>query len=173
MKKGLVSVLKAAAVFVLIMSGTSCASSRHSHGCYLAGRICSPDGKGIEGCRVENGRDKVLTDKRGYFVFGDYKERKIKLTGGKKGWASLDENIEDWDGRSLICIQLVPLEKELKGVEKMLKEKFFDEAELVLQREKNINGSEELYQFYSVLYEWCHSGNPEDKEKLMAMAGAE
>ncbi len=158
-------------VFFVVSLCFSCASVNAQFQKILTGRVCSPDGRGIEDCVVKIDGKKTITDSRGYFFFTVNKLKNLKITGGKKGWSSIQESLENWDGKSVVFIQLIPFESKILLCEKFLKAGMFDEVDNLLMCEKENNGNEKLYKFFLGLYNFCLYHKDEDKENLISMAG--
>ncbi len=155
------------AAFLLFFWGlmlSACASvQKFEEKAAFVGRISDEKGLAVSEYRIFcNGR-AALTGKNGIFVFPDISAGTVHLTGGKKGWSSIDEKITFLDRKKLVCLQVRPLEDVFQNIELLLEQKQTDSALVLLEKNEDSNKGIPLFEFYRSLIFW--RGERSEKNK--------
>jgi len=151
-------------VFVFLLAG--CTSVTGFSGLAdFTGCICSTDGKAVKGYVVCLDGKQTVTGEGGVFVFSDVGAGMKKLTGGKRGWCSFEQDIEFCDRKSVCYVQVQKMDKLYDQVEDFLRSGKTDEAQKLLESEKKFNDGEKVYEFYRNLVAY-KKGNKAAGDKL-------
>ena len=155
----------------------SCASVKEfEQTATFAGRICDRKGMAVSEYRVECDGQAVLTGSNGIFVFADMKAGSYRLTGGKRGWTSIDEKVTFVDRKKLLCIQVNEIESVYDRVEMLLGKNEATQALSLLELHEKENKASPLFEFYRTLAQYCQDSSAKKLDvlhKLMKKSGVD
>ena len=149
---------------------SSCASSGFDGSGTLVGRVCSTDGKPVPGYNLSFGLCRnVKSDLNGMFTVDGLESGKLRMRGFAPGWKSVDEEIDFFDRRNVLVVQVESEREVFVEVEELLRAGDVEGSERLLGQLGGGGRPGGLLKFYSDLTEYRRrlmDGDGKSAEKM-------
>lgn len=158
-------------LFLILLSAlfVSCASTKFEGTAVLTGRVCDMEGKPVPNYHINAGIGlNAITDAGGVFVIRDVSAGNYFITGSGNGWCSIEQRVDFYDRKSIVCIQVDSLESILPQIESLLKEKNFSAAKKLLYKSKSRNESNAIFNCYKQLIAYCSLPSQKHEKAFLA-----
>ncbi len=159
-----------AVIFVLIgglFSFSGCATQGFEGKAVCTGRVCGPDGTAVPGYHISFGLGlDAVTGINGVFMIPEMEAGEYVLKGGGKGWSSISEKVVFSDKKSIVTVQVAPLNEVYQDVEKLIRSYSYDSAENLLAMQKKYNEEDDVFDFYCSLVEFCKNQSEHEKRNM-------
>ena len=157
-------------VLAAAFSVFSCASSGFEGSGTLVGRVCSKDGKPVPGYNLSFGLGRnVKSDLNGMFTVKDLESGKMHMTGSAPGWKEVDEEVDFFDRREVLVVQVESEREVFSEVENLLRAGDVEGSEKLLGQIEDGGKPSALFKFYSDLTEYkkkAMAGKSKSAEKI-------
>nr|MBP3283070.1 hypothetical protein [Treponema sp.] len=146
-----------ASLFLLtaVLALFSCASDGFDGSGSLVGRVCDAEGNPVPGYRLSFGIGKsVVSGVNGMFCVHGVESGRLSMKGFGAGWKSVDEEVDFFDRKSVLVVQVESESDVYRRVEEAIRAGDLDGSESLMKEVEKGCGVSDLYRFYTDLIEY-------------------
>lgn len=157
-------------IVIMSLFFISCASTGFEGKAVFAGRVCDESGNPVPNYHVRLGKAySGMTDISGAFFIPQVKAGEYHLTGGGKNWQEIEETVVFDDRKKFFYLSVKPLADLFVEIESAMAEGDFESAALLLEGEKEFNGSHKEYVLFKEIISYAKNPSDEQKNKIHAL----
>jgi len=154
-------------VTLTLLSLLSCASTKFDGSAVLSGRVSDPQGNPVPNYHLSNGfGSEAISNENGVFFIRNVKAASYEINGYGRLWQSFKCKYDFFDRKTLLCIEVEPLENILDEIEPCLEKRNFSQAKKILSKSKKSNEEEPLYICMENLISYCEKNSEKNQKRF-------